>query len=144
MLSAFADHLSTGYGIREELEAYIQDVAPEVSPNLSAILEPVLAARMLSLAGSLEKLAKMPASTIQVLGAEKAMFRHMRGEGDAPKHGVLFMHPYVQQVPDGKRGDMARFIANKAAIAARLDHFGGDFKGDELETEIAERFEELR
>jgi len=86
----------------------------------------------------------MPSSTVQVLGAEKALFRHMRGEGSAPKHGVLFMHQTIRNLPEGKRGKMARFLANKATIAARLDRFGGAFKGEEYKNDVRERFEELR
>lgn len=144
MLQRFAAHLDHEYTLRDDLEEYVDQTASKVVPNLTAVLGGLLAARLLSLAGSLENLAKMPASTIQVLGAEKAMFRHMRGEGSAPKHGVLFMHEHVQNIPSGKSGDMARFIANKAAIAARLDQYGGDFKGDSLREEVDERFEELK
>lgn len=144
MLQRFARQLRDDYMLRNDLKAYVEDLAEEVVPNLSAVLGPVLAARVLSLAGSLDKLAKMPASTIQVLGAEKAMFRHMRGEGDAPKHGVLFMHEYVQQVAADDRGEMARVIANKAAIAARLDRYGDKYRGDELRNDIDDRFDDIR
>lgn len=143
MLGIFASQLSNAYTVRDDLEQYVEVLAQEVAPNLSELLGGLLAGRIVSLAGSLEKLAKMPASTIQVLGAEKAMFRHMRGEGSAPKHGVLFMHEFVQKAGGNAKGEMARVLANKAAIAARLDQFGGDFKGEELHKEVKERFEEL-
>lgn len=144
MLETFASYLSGGYVLRDRLERYVQQLAGEVVPNLAALLGEVLAARLLSEAGSLEKLAKMPSSTIQVLGAEKAMFRHMEGEGDAPKHGVLFMHEFVRNAPRGEQGKLARVLANKAAIAARIDQYGGDFKGDELRGEVEETFEDVR
>ncbi len=129
--------------LRGRLRSYIEKLAGEVVPNISAVLGELLAARMISEAGSLEKLAKMPSSTIQVLGAEKALFRHMRGEGSAPKHGLLFMHPKVRNVSEDSRGKMARFIANKTAIAARLDNFGGSYKGDELEEEVEGKYMEI-
>ncbi|MFB6265961.1 MAG: NOP5/NOP56 family protein, partial [Candidatus Nanohaloarchaea archaeon] len=144
VLERFASHLEQGYGVREEVEKYVQDLAEEVAPNLSAVLGPVLAARVISLAGSLEELAKMPSSTVQVLGAEKAMFRHVRGEGDAPKHGVLFMHEYVRKVPENEQGKMARVLANKASIAARIDQYGEDYRGDKLAEEVEETFEEIQ
>ncbi len=144
VLQLFATHLNNAYRMRDDIEQYVENMAHEVAPNLNALLGGLLAARIVSLAGSLEKLAKMPASTIQVLGAEKAMFRHMRGEGAAPKHGALFMHPFVQQVSADNQGEMARALANKAAIAARLDQYGGEFKGGSLHGEVEERFNELQ
>ncbi|MCJ7478768.1 MAG: NOP58 family protein [Candidatus Nanohaloarchaeota archaeon QJJ-7] len=144
ILEKLAGELEEGYRLREEVESYVQELAEEVAPNLSAVLGPVLAARVISLAGSLEKLAKMPSSTVQVLGAEKAMFRHVRGEGDAPKHGVLFMHEYVRKVSQEEQGKMARVLANKASIAARLDQYGDDYRGDKLRGEVKETFEEIK
>lgn len=144
MLETVASYLSGGYVLRDRLERYVEQLAGEVVPNLAALLDGVLAARLLSEAGSLEKLAKMPSSTIQVLGAEKAMFRHMRGEGEAPKHGVLFMHRYVRNAPEGERGKLARVLANKAAIAARLDRYGGEFKGEELRAAVEETFQDVQ
>ncbi|MDY6776484.1 MAG: NOP5/NOP56 family protein [Candidatus Nanohaloarchaea archaeon] len=144
MLEEFASQVRDSHGLRGELESYIEDLAEEVAPNLSTLLGGVLAARLISLAGSLEELAKKPSSTVQVLGAEKAMFRHMRGEGKAPKHGVLFMHEYVRKVPDDERGKMARVLANKASIAARLDNYGGEFKGEKLREEVKETYEEIK
>ncbi|MDY6770262.1 MAG: NOP5/NOP56 family protein, partial [Candidatus Nanohaloarchaea archaeon] len=122
MLERFAGYVRDGHELRDAVEEYVAGLADEVAPNLSAVLGPVLAARVIALAGSLEDLAKMPSSTVQVLGAEEAMFRHVRGEGDAPKHGVLFMHEHVRNAPQGAQGKMARVLANKASIAARLDN----------------------
>lgn len=144
MLERVAAQVSDSHQVREELESYVEELGREVAPNLSAVVGPVLAARLISLAGSLDELAKMPSSTVQVLGAEKAMFRHMRGEGDAPKHGVLFMHEYVRKVPGDETGKMARILANKASIAARIDNYNGDFRGDELSQEVERQYEEIR
>lgn len=142
MLERFARQVADSHALRADLESYVAELAEEVAPNLSAVCGPILAARLVSLAGSLDDLAKMPSSTIQVLGAEKAMFRHVKGEGDAPKHGILFIHPAVRKLPESSRGKMARVVANKAAIAARLDAYGGDFKGDELRAEVDATYEE--
>ena len=128
----------------ERLESYIEDVVEEEMPNLGTLLGPLLAARLVSLAGGLENLAKKPSSTIQVLGAEKALFRYLHGEGTPPKHGVLFQHNYVNTLPEDKRGKMARFLANKSAMAARLDYYGDKQKGDELRQECQEKFSDLK
>jgi len=128
---------------REELEDYIVDVAEDAMPNLSTVLEPILAARLVALTGSLEDLAKKPASTVQMLGAEKALFRYLHGTGTPPKHGIIFQHSFINSLPENKRGKMARFLANKAVMAARLDQYGDKRKGEELREECLNRFEEL-
>ncbi len=129
---------------QDRLEQDCIDSAEALMPNLHAVVGDLLDCRLLSLAGSLEDLAKMPSSTIQVLGAEKAMFRYLKGQGKMPKHGVLYLHPNVHSLPEKKRGKMARFIANKAALAAKLDFYNGDFKGDEYVEEVEERFQQLK
>ncbi len=98
--------------------------AREVAPNLSALLGPVLASRLIRSAGSLERLSRMPSSTVQLLGAEKALFRHLKEGNRPPKHGVLFQHPAVHGAPFWARGRMARALAGKASIAARADVAG--------------------
>ncbi len=143
ILKETAEKLEADLDYREGLEQYIRDISREEMPNLSELLGPVITAKLVALSGSLEKLAKSPASTIQMLGAEKALFRHLRGEGAPPKHGVLFEHQFVSGLPDDKRGKMARFLANKAAMAARLDQYGDKEKGGELQEEAREKFEEL-
>lgn len=144
MLRDLAEQVRDSQDRREDLEGYIGDLAEKLAPNLSAVLGKTLAGRVISEAGSLEKVAKMPSSTVQVLGAEKALFRHMRGEGSAPKHGVLFMHPKVHSLPEDKRGKMARYISNKAVIAARLDYYDGEYKGDEFREELKEKYEAMQ
>ena len=132
------------YRIREELTDYIDSVMREVAPNVTALVGPTLGARLLSLAGSLEDLAKMPASTIQVLGAEKALFRALRKGGKPPKHGVIFQYPAIHGSPRWQRGKIARALAAKLAIAARVDAFSGRFIGDKLNEELKKRIEEIK
>ncbi|MBI2578586.1 MAG: hypothetical protein HYW26_02640 [Candidatus Aenigmarchaeota archaeon] len=110
---------------RKSLERYIRNAAREVMPNFSSLIEPFLAARFLSLAGSLEKLAKMPASTLQLLGAEKALFRHLREKGKSPKYGILFLDTRIHTAPDEQRGKIARAISSKLMQAARIDFYSG-------------------
>ncbi|WP_144902117.1 NOP5/NOP56 family protein [Halobellus captivus] len=125
---------------RAALRTFVETHAPEVAPNLAAMAGPVLAARLLSLAGGLESLAKKPAGTVQVLGAEDALFAHLRGRGSSPKHGVIFTHEYVRGTHPENRGSAARAFAGKLAIAARIDHYSGEFKQsvhDDLDERIA-------
>jgi len=86
----------------------------------------------------------MPASTIQVLGAEKALFRSLKTGSRPPKHGIIFQHPYLHDAKKWQRGKIARAMAGKIAIAARADLFGGRFIGDELRAELEKRVEEIK
>lgn len=144
MLESTAEKLRRDWDYRKQLEEYITDICEEKMPNLSTLLEPVLAAKLVSLAGGLEDLSKSPASTIQMLGAEKALFRHLSGEGTAPKHGIIFEHRFVRKLPEDNRGKMARFLANKSAIAARMDQYGEKREGESLRGEAQQKFEELK
>lgn len=132
------------YKLRNTLEEYIEAVMKEVAPNITALVGPKLGARLLSLAGGLEEMAKLPASTIQVLGAEKALFRALRTGGKPPKHGVIFQHPAIHKSPRWQRGKIARALAAKLSIAAKVDFFSGRFIGDKLVKEFEERVEEIK
>lgn len=132
------------YNIRRNLTNYLEGVMKEVAPNVTALVGPTLGARLLSLAGSLDELAKLPASTIQVLGAEKALFRALRSGGKPPKHGVIFQYPYIHTSPRWQRGKIARALAAKLAIAARVDAFSGRFIGDQLNEQLKKRIDEIK
>ena len=86
----------------------------------------------------------MPASTIQVLGAEKALFRSLRTGAKPPKHGVIFQHKFIREARRRQRGKIARTLAGKLAIAARIDAFGGSFIGEELRELVERRVKEIR
>jgi len=144
ILENFVNSLQSQQEFIEDLEEYVREIAKEEMNNLSILLDPILAARIVRLAGGLENMAKKPASTIQMLGAEKALFRFLREGGNPPKHGILFEHEYVSPLHPNERGKMARFLANKAAIAARLDQYGDKQKGKELREECREKFEEIQ
>lgn len=109
---------------RATLEKSVEHALPQRAANLSGLLGPELAARMISQARGLDRLARLPASTVQVLGAERAFFEHLRGRAPPPRHGLLFQHPTIQSAPRRQRGKLARALAGKAAIAARLDLAG--------------------
>ncbi|MEM0497966.1 MAG: ATP-binding protein [Methanothrix sp.] len=122
---------------RKDMEGLLESRAKELAPNLSSILGPVLAARLISRAGGLERLARLPASTMQVIGAERALFRHLRGKAPSPKHGLIFRHPLIQSSPKRLRGRIARALAAKLAIAARIDLYSGT-----LDQKLAESLNE--
>jgi nucleolar protein 56 len=121
----YAKSVSVLYKTREYVAEYIKKGSRRVFPNLSAIAGPLIASRLVSHAGGLEKLAKMSASTIQLLGAEKALFRHLRGRGKAPKFGVIFAHPSIQKAKKNEKGKVARLLASKLTMAARADFYTG-------------------
>ncbi|MCI4357795.1 MAG: hypothetical protein L3J95_05485 [Thermoplasmata archaeon] len=110
--------------LRRLLESAVDEAATRRLPNLSNLLGPTLSARLVSQAGGLERLARLPSSTVQVLGAEKAFFDHLRRGSRPPRHGLLFLHPQIQGAPRKTRGRLARALAGKVSIAARLDQAG--------------------
>ncbi|RQG97703.1 NOP5/NOP56 family protein [Natrarchaeobius chitinivorans] len=127
----------------DELREFVERRTPTVAPNLASLAGPVLAARLISLAGGLENLAKKPSGTIQVLGAEDALFAHLRGHAPSPKHGIIYVHDAVRGTHPDERGSAARALAGKLAIAARVDHYSGERK-PELEGELTDRIETIQ
>ncbi|WP_255169646.1 NOP5/NOP56 family protein [Natrononativus amylolyticus] len=127
----------------DDLRAFVERRTPAVAPNLAALAGPVLAARLISLAGGLEPLAKQPSGTVQVLGAEDALFAHLEGHAPSPKHGVIYTHEGVRGTRLEDRGSAARAVAGKLAIAARVDHYSGEVR-PELEAELTERLETIQ
>ena len=129
--------------VKESLESYIDESMKEVAPNIQKLVGSLLGARLIALAGSLENLAKVSSGTVQVLGAEKALFRHLRSGEDPPKHGVLFQSPYIHSAKKHVRGKIARALAGKLSIAARVDYFSGEFIGETLLNELEERIKDI-
>jgi nucleolar protein 56 len=116
------DHLSD---TRTVLAKEVSARANDVMPNTSALIGGLVAARLLSQAGGLLELSRLPASAIQVIGARTALFAHIKTKSPSPKHGVIFQHRRVHNAPKGVRGKVARVLAGKLAIASRLDYFRG-------------------
>jgi len=127
----------------DDLAGFVERTAPGVAPNLSALAGPELSARLIALAGGLESLAKQPSGTVQLLGAEDALFAHLQGGAPSPKHGVIYTHEYVRGTAAGNRGSAARALAGKLTIAARVDHYSGEYR-PELEAELDDRIERIR
>jgi nucleolar protein 56 len=144
-VQALAKDVLIFYELRKNMEDYVDRTMEEMAPNIRAVAGALLGARMISIAGSLQNLAMRPASTIQVLGAEKALFRSLKTGARPPKHGLIFQHTLLHDAKRWQRGKIARVIAGKLAIAARADAFGeGHYIGDTLKTEINQRIGEIR
>ena len=117
-------HIESTKKLIEKLSLYLDEKSPLIFPNLVNVLGTQLTVRIVALAGNLSKLARLPASTIQLLGAEKALFRHMADGSPPPKHGVLYQHPKVKSSPGKGKGRASRKLAAKVAIASKIDFFG--------------------
>lgn len=143
ILKEYATKIKELYKLRQHLEKYVDNVLKEIAPNLQEIAGGLLAARLIALTGSLEKLAKKPSSTIQLLGAEKALFRFLHGRGRSPKYGLLFTHQLIQNAPLKKRGKVARILASKLSIAAKIDFYGKKVKSAELKKNLDERIKKI-
>lgn len=126
------------YEYRGKLMEYIGGLASEVAPNVSALAGPTLAAKLIEKAGGIKRMAMMPSSSLQILGAEKALFRALKTNARPPKHGLIFQHPYVNAAPRGLRGLRARHLAAKLSIAARADAFSGNFIAEQLRKDLDE------
>ena len=143
-IQALAKNVLEFYELRKNMENYVDRTMEEMAPNVRAVAGALLGARLIAIAGSLQTLAMRPASTIQVLGAEKALFRSLKTGARPPKHGLIFQHTLLHDAKRWQRGKIARVIAGKLAIAARADAFGGHFIGDRLKADINKRLEEIR
>lgn len=127
----YARQVQAMYDQRESLKSYLEELMKELCPNVYAVAGTLIGAKLLEKAGSLKHLSMMPSSTIQLLGAERALFRHLRNKKiRPPKHGIILNHPYVLDSKD--KGKAARQFAAKISIASKVDYFKGEFIGDRL------------
>lgn len=130
--------------LRRFLLNRLEQLMKEEAPNITAIIGSKIGAKLIKEIGGLKKMAESPSSTIQVIGAEKALFRALRGKGSPPKHGIIFQDPRIHNAPEDQRGKIARAIANKLAIAARVDYFGERKISERLNRELGERIKEIK
>ncbi len=128
----------------QRLQEQIEKDMNSIAPNTSAIIGPLIGARLIALAGGMQRMAMMPASTIQLLGAEKALFRFKKEGGKPPKHGVIFQHPSINCAPKIERGKIARLLATKISTAIKADVFTKRNISDELQQDIKIRLQEIR
>ena len=126
------------------LQDQIETDMKTLAPNTSKIIGPLIGARLIALAGGMQKMAMMPASTIQILGAEKALFRFKKEGGRPPKHGVIFQHPTLNSAPKTQRGKIARLFATKISTAIKADVFTKRDIADSLLAYITTKLQEIR
>jgi len=142
-IQLLARQISELYKLREELSKYVDETLREVAPNLRELAGSMLAAKLIAKAGSLEKLAKSPSSTLQLMGAEKALFRFLHGKGKSPRFGLIFNHPSVHGAPEKLKGRIARVLASKLSIAVKMDYYSKEYKADKLKQDLQERIKEI-
>ncbi len=140
-VKTLAEQIISMHGLKSHQERYLEGLMEKTYPNISAVATPLIAARLISYAGSMHRLMNFPSSTIQTLGAEKAMFRHLRSSSNPPKHGIIILHPLVNEAKKADKGKLARSLASKISIAARIDFFGSDgHTGYQLREELEKRY----
>ncbi|KAG1803396.1 Nop domain-containing protein [Suillus subaureus] len=120
-IHALCDQVISITAYRAQLAEYLRNRMNAVAPNLTALVGDLVGARLISHAGSLLSLAKHPASTVQILGAEKALFRALKTKHDTPKYGLIYHASLIGQAPPKLKGKMARMVATKAALSIRVD-----------------------
>ena len=120
-LKSFSQYVVEHYDYKRNLQGYLKEKMEIVSPNLTALLGETVGAKLVNASASLSNLAKLPASTIQIMGAEKALFRALKKKGSTPKYGLLFNSSFISRAGIKDKGKISRFLANKCALAARLD-----------------------
>merc|ERR1711959_43003 len=127
---------------RKTLGAYLVTKMGIVAPNLAALIGETVGARLISHAGSLTNLAKYPASTVQILGAEKALFRALKTKGNTPKYGLIYHSTFIGRAAQKNKGRISRYLANKCSIASRIDCFSDESTtvfGEKLKDQVEER-----
>lgn len=143
-VSELASLIAEAKSSKDSIQKYIESEMRSFAPNVAEIAGPIIGARLIDLAGGLGRLARMPSGTIQLLGAEKALFRHLKSKTKPPKHGVLFQHPDVHRSPYWQRGAIARAYAGKICIAARADFYSGRLIAPELRKALEETLGQIK
>ena len=144
IIKHLADQIIAQSDLRKLLADHIELAMETVAPNVKEMLTATVGARIIAKAGSLARLAMLPASTIQVLGAEKALFRALKTGARPPKHGLLFQHPLIHSAPKWQRGKIARAVASKVTIAARIDYYRHNGKDKTIYDKLNVRINEIR
>lgn len=138
----FTDRMISLALYRKQLYSYLEEKMSMVAPNLSSLIGETVAARLIQKAGSLTSLAKCPASTVQILGAEKALFRALKTKGNTPKYGLIYHSSFIGRASAKNKGRISRYLANKCSIAARIDSFIDEptkAYGEQLRDQVEER-----
>ncbi len=143
LIQDYAKQIISLESYRQQLEIYLEELMEKSTPNIKALIGSLIGAKLVAKAGSLQKLAYMPASRIQLLGAEKALYRFLKTGEKRPKHGLLFQWNQIRSAKPYHRGKIARVVAGKIGIAAKVDFFKGEFIGDVLAKNIEVKIKEI-
>jgi len=138
----FAGEVIKLAAMRKSLHEYLKAKMDLVAPNLASLIGEIIGARLISHAGSLTNLAKYPASTVQILGAEKALFRALKTKGNTPKYGLIFHSTFIGRAQAKNKGRISRYLANKCSIASRIDCFSDEATtifGEKLRDQVEDR-----
>jgi nucleolar protein 56 len=141
-VDSFADRVVSLARYRKDLHGYLVSKMSSVAPSLASLIGEMVGARLISHAGSLTNLAKCPASTVQILGAEKALFRALKTKGNTPKYGIIFHSSFIGRAGAKNKGRISRYLANKCTMAARIDSFSDvptPAYGEKLHEQVEER-----
>ncbi|KIY51519.1 Nop-domain-containing protein [Fistulina hepatica ATCC 64428] len=141
-VTMFATRVISLAEYRKSLISYLSEKMNLVAPSLTALLGERIGARLISHAGSLTNLSKYPASTVQILGAEKALFRALKTKGNTPKYGLLYHSSFIGRAGPKYKGRISRFLANKCSIASRIDCYSDNPSskfGEALRAQVEER-----
>jgi nucleolar protein 56 len=144
IVMAFGKRTASLAAYRKQLSGYLSSRMNTVAPNLAALIGDTVGARLISKAGSLTNLSKYPASTVQILGAEKALFRALKTKGNTPKYGLIYHSSFIGRTGAKSKGRISRFLANKCSIASRIDNFSDTPTskfGEALKRQVDERIE---
>jgi nucleolar protein 56 len=143
IIKNYANQILSLDEFRQELEEYLDSLMEQVAPNLNALVGGLVGAKLIAKAGSLKDLAYMPASRVQLLGAEKALYRFLKTGEKRPKHGLIFQWNLIRGSKAYNRGKISRVVSGKIGIATKVDFFKGEFIGDTLAREIEEKIKEI-
>ncbi|MGV8176486.1 MAG: hypothetical protein ACP5NX_01670 [Candidatus Bilamarchaeaceae archaeon] len=143
-LKRFAWNIKSLYELKQEYENYTERLAKELCPNICEVAGADIAAKLVAHTGSVKRIAMFPASTIQIMGAEKALFKHLKNRRvPPPKHGIIFQHQRISMSPKRVRGKIARTLANKICLAAKADAYTHNFIAKELKESFDKRYEQI-
>lgn len=145
LLKEFAVQLNSLMKLKKEKDSYVRSLVREVAPNFSYLIDELLAARMIASAGSMEKISRMPSGAIQLIGAEKAMFRHMKNrQARPPKYGMIFESTFVKNAPEDKKGKAARIVASSLFKAIKIDFYSKRDEREHLKKEMEKELGMIR
>ncbi len=143
MMQAYAQEILSLYTLRDQTAEYLKTLMETEAPNITSIVATNVGARLISLAGGIKSMSRMPAGTIQLLGAEKALFRHLKTNAKPPKYGILFQLSEVNSAPNDRRGKVSRAVAAKLAIASKVDFFSKKLDPS-IKQKLDKRLQEIR